>query len=108
MSYKVDTKGRRTDNGLWSILLVENKIKQAAADDNPKHPIEHVANGVIKLDLIRSKLVQYYAIKFYNPTQSTLMRAIRNNHLITWPPLTAALVHKHFPDNILTAQGRLE
>ena len=36
------------------------------------------------------------------------MQAIRNNHLTTWPLLTAALIHKPLPDNIPSAQGHLD
>ena len=41
------------------------------------------------------------------PVPSTFIRAIKNNHFISWPGLTANLIAKHLPSSIITPKGHL-
>ena len=99
-SFKKDQiiiKGRRSDNGLWNIPL--NGVMTPASsspklvDNDFPTSKDHVSNGVIILD--KSELADYYAATLFNPIKSTLLRAIRNNHLTSWSALTTKLVSKH-------------
>ena len=42
-----------------------------------------------------------------SPTKSTFLKAIKNNHFISWPGLTEALVEKHLGPCIATSKGHI-
>ena len=44
----------------------------------------------------------------FGVTKSTLLLAIRNNHLIGWPGLTIASVNKYLQETPATAKGHLD
>ena len=53
-------------------------------------------------------MVQYFAASLLNPSTSTLLRAIRKEHLLSWPGLTTKLISKHLPKRVATAKGYLD
>ena len=61
--------------------------------------------------LRKYKTAQYLAKYFYSacifPTSETLINAIKRNHVVSWPGLTADLIQKHLPLSIPTAKGYL-
>ena len=99
--------GKRTDNGLWNIPLQESTL-EIPPKTTPSDNTIPVANGVVKLDNTKTDLAQYYAATLFNPTESTLLSSIENNHFPSWPEFTQTLVRKHLPKKIETAQGHLD
>jgi hypothetical protein len=43
----------------------------------------------------------------FSPTKSTLLQAVKNGHLITWPGLTEQAINKHLKMTPATAMGHL-
>ena len=84
--------GNRTPNGLWSLPLLP--------------PPSHQANGILRLDQPKRDLAQYYHASLGSPVPSTLLRAIRRDHLVTFPGLTTDLIAKHLPKSIATVLRR--
>ena len=87
---KVIITGNRMINGLWSI---------------PIHPPTHQANGILRTDKTKHDLALYHHATLGSPVTSTLLRAIRRGHLITFPGLTTNLISKHLPASIATVLG---
>jgi hypothetical protein len=87
---KVIITGTRMSNGLWSL---------------PIKPPQHQANGVLRTDKPKQELATYLHAALGSPVPSTLLRAIRRNHLVTFPGLTANLVTKHLPKSLATVLG---
>jgi hypothetical protein len=84
--------GSRTANGLWTIPLTIPR------------PF-HQANGILRLDKTKQELALYYHATLGSPVSSTLLRAIRRGHLITFPGLTTQLISKHLPKSTSTTLG---
>ena len=84
--------GKRDSNGLWSVPLT------------PDQPTLQ-ANGILRLDKTKQQLAMYYHATLGSPARSTLLRAIRQGHLVTLPGLTTQLISKHLPLSIDTALG---
>jgi hypothetical protein len=90
---KVIITGRRMTNGLWSIpITTDNKTI-------------HQANGILRLDKPRQELAAYHHAALGSPATSTLLRAIRQGHLHTFPGLTTSLITKHLQKSIATTMG---
>ena len=53
-------------------------------------------------------LIQYTHATLFSPTKSTLLVAIRNNHLMGWPGLTIANANKYLQETLATAKGHLD
>ena len=47
----------------------------------------------------KEALIRYLRQCLFSPTKKTLVKAIKNNQLTTWPGLTAEAVLKHLPDS---------
>jgi hypothetical protein len=77
-------------NGLWSVPI------------NIAAPPVHQANSIIRLDKPRQELAAYHHAALGSPTPSTLLRAIRQGHLHSFPGLTTSLITKHLPKLIAT------
>jgi len=63
------------------------------------------ANDILRLDKRKKELANYHHASLGSPTKSTLLRAIRQGHLITFPGLTTKLISKHLSPTIATALG---
>jgi hypothetical protein len=72
------------DTGLWRINLRREH----------QQPQQAVANNVYEL---RNKgaFVNYLHKALFSPTQSALLQAVKNGHLITWPGLTEKIINTH-------------
>ena len=95
--------GKREPNGLWSIPLTPQPSLQAT--DFPLTPPPLQANGILRLDKTKQQLAMYHHAALGSPSTSTLLRAIRLGHLLTFPGLTTQLISKHLPQSIATALG---
>jgi hypothetical protein len=87
---KVIITGTRMSNGLWSL---------------PLKPPQHQANGNLRTDKPKQELAAYLHAALGSPVPSTLLRAIRRNHLVTVPGLTTNLVTKHLPKSLAAVLG---
>jgi hypothetical protein len=85
--------GKRMSNGLWSIPI------------NGDPPAPHQANGILRLDKPRQELAAYHHAALGSPATSTLLRAIRQGRLHTFPGLTTSLIIKHLPKSMATTLG---
>ena len=88
---KIIITGKRMSNGLWSIPL--------------QIPPQHQVNGILRLDQTKQELAIYHHATLGSPVPSTLLRAIRRGHLITFPGLTTTLISKHLPKSLATVLG---
>ena len=55
----------------------------------------------------QAELAMYYHQCLCSPTVSTLIKAIRNEQLKSWPGLTIELIKKHLPPASATARGHM-
>jgi hypothetical protein len=88
---KIIITGTRTRNGLWHLPITA--------------PVSHQANGILRLDKPKEELAIYHHAALGSPVPSTLLRAIRQGHLTTFPGLTTELISKHLPKSIATTLG---
>jgi hypothetical protein len=72
------------DTGLWRINLKQTN----------NHILEPIANNVYELRNTGA-LVHYLHKALFSPTKSTMLQAVKNGHLITWPGLTEDAINKH-------------
>jgi hypothetical protein len=87
---------RDLDTGLWRIILRK---------DN-QHVHQAVANNVYKLRNTGA-LVHYLHKALFSPTESALLQAVKNGHLVTWPGLTEDAIHKHLRLTPSKAMGKM-
>ncbi|KAL7474561.1 hypothetical protein ACHAW6_000529 [Cyclotella cf. meneghiniana] len=84
-------QGCRDENGLWHVPLTEPTSILC-------HPVGHCINNVYDLPST-AHLVRYLHAALGFPTKNTLLAAIRNSNLTTFPGLTSANIMKHFPES---------
>jgi hypothetical protein len=92
-------KGKRDLNtGLWRINLRHEKPQYTMA----------VANKFYELTLtLTGALVNYLHKDMFSPTQSSLLQAVKNVHIITWPGLTEHAINKKMKMTPETAMGHM-
>ena len=64
-------------------------------------------NVILRKDKTKSDLAQFHHGSLFSPVMSTMVQAIKNNHLTTWPGLSAKLITKNLPPVLATAKGHL-
>jgi hypothetical protein len=52
--------------------------------------------------------VKYLHASLGYPTKSTLLKAIKNGNLLTFPGLTVGAVQRHFPESDETQKGHMK
>ena len=62
---------------------------------------------ILRKNETKSDLVNFHHGALFSPVKSTLIRAIKNGHLATWPGLDSKVVHRHLHPSIHTEQGHL-
>ena len=100
-------QGWRDQQGLWRIPLVD-KVLNINTDTiaiNRPSPQEAIHN-VYELPSIPT-MVAYHHASLGFPTKATLLNAVRNNFLATFPGLTSDNVSKHFPESVETQKGHM-
>jgi hypothetical protein len=81
--YKLLNGAQDSDTGIWCIDLKR---------DNTHIP-ESIANNVYELRSTGA-LVNYVHKALFSPTKSAMLQAVKDGHLIKWPGLTGATIHK--------------
>jgi hypothetical protein len=87
---------RDLDTGIWCINFKR---------DNTHIP-DPIANNVYELHNTGA-LVNYLHKALFSPTESALLQAVKDGHLITWPGLTEDTIHKHLKLTPATARGHM-
>ena len=93
-------QGCRDENGLWHVPLTESTSIL-------RHPVGHCINNIYDLPST-AHLVRYLHAALGFPTKNTLLAAIRNGNLTTFPRLTAANITKQFPESDETQKGHMK
>jgi hypothetical protein len=75
---------RYLNTGLWRINLRQTN----------NHKPEPISNKVYELRNTGA-LVHYLHRALFSPTQSAMLQAVKDGHLITWPGLTEDAINKH-------------
>ena len=102
---QVIINGKRLSNGLWSLPIQPSPPLQpnGTLPIQPSTPLQ--ANGILRLDQPKSELAAFHHATLGSPVLSTLLRAIRRGHLVTFPGLTTNLISKHLPKSLATVLG---
>ena len=97
------TGGKEPTTGLW-VLPISTNSEMSSQDGNDDELLklqlrtkEHMAANAYAMTS-KEVLIRYLHQCLYSPTKKTLVKAIENNPLTTWPGLTAEAVRKHLPD----------
>ena len=65
-------------------------------------------NVIIRKRQLKQDLARFLHGALFSPRHSTLIKAIKNNFLSTFPGLTESLVKKHLPVSLATEMGHLK
>jgi hypothetical protein len=105
---QVIIQGTRMRNGLWSVPIgpaTQQQANNIILPHNKPRQSNHQANGILRTDRPKQELARYLHATLGSPVPSTLLRAIRKTHLVTFPGLTTTLISKHLPNAIATSLG---
>ena len=84
---------RNLRTGLWEILPTskgDNTTSKGKKKSNPKttaNTITEQCNNVHRLNKI-TDVLQYLHAALFSPKKATLLQAVKNNNLTTWPGMT--------------------
>ena len=93
---KIGVEGpKRKINGIMG-LTVETQYENAHL---PGRKVNKPCREQLISDVIKGRSHQISPPMLILPPQSTLLKAIRNNQLATWPGLTAEAVEKYLPES---------
>jgi hypothetical protein len=87
---------RYLNTGLWRINLKQTN----------NHIPEPIANNVYELRNTGA-LVHYLHKTLFSPTNSAMLRAVKDRYLITWPGLTEDAINKHLKLTPAMAMGHM-
>jgi hypothetical protein len=90
---------REPSTRLWRFHL--QKPNPATHDHIPK---THHINALVP-EGTAADLIKFLHKALFSPSTSTLLHAIKNNQLTTWPGMTAENVSKHLPKSVATTLG---
>ena len=88
---------RNITDGLWDVQITPRKLP----------PMTEEVNVMIRLDGAKMDLANYLHASLFSPMPSTLHKAIKNKHLITWPGIDNINFTKFVNDNIPMRLGHL-
>ena len=86
---------RNFKDDLWDITL------PWATSSLPNQKI----NAIIKLDKNESELANFLHECLFSPCPSTLIRAIWNNHFLSWPGIKEIDFHQYVKENVAMQKG---
>ena len=90
------TGTRNHYNNLWYVPTDTTQIKS-----------KHIANNVYTITKIKD-IIEYHHRTLFSPVKSTLLQAIKNGNLHTFPSLTYANVKKYLPPSPATSKGHMK
>jgi hypothetical protein len=71
-----------------------------------KHKPDPIANNVYELRNAGA-LVHYLHKALFSPTKASMLQAVKDRHLITWPGLMEDTINKHLKLTPVTAMGHM-
>ena len=99
-------RGRKCQRtGLWMLPVAQHQQEDEVEDNHPTPTIELMAN--VYETSTQADLAQYLHQCLFSPTPATLIKAIKNDQLLSFPGLTADLITKHLPPSTATAKGHM-
>ena len=106
---KIVIQGQHNMNdGLWDIPVSQSpESTKLTPITNVAQPQQHKLGVIIRKKQKKIDLVKYLHAACFSPEPSTFTRAIKRNHLTTWPSLTTKLVQTSLPPSMATAKGHL-
>ena len=75
---------------------------------SPKRSHPNQANGILRQDITKHEIYQYFHATTFSPVKSTFISAINNGHFTSWPGLSASLISKNLPQSTFTVKGHLD
>jgi len=98
-------QGRRNNkDGLWDIPFTNSPIQHTK--QNTK--INHNINFIITKDKSKTELAQFIHATLFSPAIDTLIKAIRNGHLVTFPGIHTLNFEKLLKTTMATEKGHLD
>jgi hypothetical protein len=97
---------REPSTRLWRLHLNQNEpsIDKLIQNAQQKDGHAHHVNALIP-EGTAADVIQFLHKALFSPSTSTLLKAINNNQLTTWPGMTTENVIKHLPKSIATTLG---
>ena len=71
---------------------IDHQLRQ---DRTQNYKLSQQANVIIRRNQTKSELVVFFYATCYAPVKSTFIKAVTNNHSVSWPGLDADLTTKH-------------
>ena len=105
-----------TTTGLWMIPLTNTtpSLRPSLINDIPTslnteqlHSIQELASNVVQTNSM-PELAMYYHQCLLSPPKSTLLKALANQPLTTFPGLDHNLISKHLPESTATDKGHMK
>ena len=99
---KIVTVGTRNlRDGLWDIIVSRASFLKPTSSNNSQQ-----VNEVISLQQTKKELLDYLQASLFSPVKSTVLQAILNNNLFTFPGLdNIQFVRKHLQQTMDTLAG---
>jgi hypothetical protein len=95
-------QGYRNPIGLWRIPIQHNHAVTSSRS-TPQHSINSIIDA-----RTQHELIQLLHATCFSPTESTWIKAIKNNHFTTWPLANDTIIQKFFRNSTATAKGHLD
>ena len=96
-----------TKTGLWMLPLTESANELAGSiTQNDLSQLDHAALHA-HVTSTKSEMVQFYHQALFSPPAITLLKAIKNKQLESFPGLVPSLL-KHLPPSTATAKGHMK
>ena len=91
--------------GLWMLPVAQHQQEEMVEANHPTTTLELMAN--VYETSTQADLAQYLHQCLFSPTPATLIKAINNDQLLSFPGLTSELITKHLPPSTATAKGHM-
>ena len=95
-------------NGLWYLPINQKQTDTTFLihNDSKLKQNTHQANSVYHTSTL-AETIQYIHQCMFSPTIDTFCKAIDNDQLIGFPPITSSQVRKYLPESTATAKGHM-
>jgi hypothetical protein len=93
------TGPRDPRTGLWKLPM---------ANTTSPIPVVPQCANVLQVNTGIKRMIHYLHAAAFSPVKSTWLAAIKKGYYTSWPGLTTAAVHKHYPQTTATAKGHMD
>ena len=87
------------------IPLVPEEEQNTSKPNDPQDPVSHQANHMHQTST-KAETAQFYRQSLFSPPATTLLKAVKNNQLESFPELVPSLL-KPLPPSTATAKGHM-